>query len=188
MTTLEHLPQSDLLPMELPSMSLQAGSRAKTLALLESKPELGKAHAADCGANACVLLAKYDPNTQSLRTSQTCFLDQQENPALGLAEFCQTWPASGMMRSGKIYQRQPWALPIAENVSGLLPTPFAGMYRTWRYRATSTEQVRRRIQRHQTDVCALAILEWGGRLSIEYCEALMGFPPGHTELKPSETP
>ena len=28
-----------------------------------------------------------------------------------------------MMRNGRTFQREPWALPIAENVYGLLPTP-----------------------------------------------------------------
>jgi hypothetical protein len=44
------------------------------------------------------------------------------NEADGLAEYSETWPSAGMMQNGKTYRRQPWALPIAENASGLLPT------------------------------------------------------------------
>jgi hypothetical protein len=40
-----------------------------------------------------------------------------------LAEYSETWPSAGMMRNGKTYRRQPWALPIAESASGLWPTP-----------------------------------------------------------------
>jgi len=123
MTMLEHSPQSDLLPMELPLMSLQGDSRAKTLALLESKLALGREPAADYGPNAPALLASYDPSSQSLRTSQTCFLAHRQSPALGLAEYSRTWPASGMMRNGSIYQLPTLEPGTDGREFGYLPTP-----------------------------------------------------------------
>ena len=183
--TLEHSQRSDLLPMELPSMSLQAVFHAKTLALLESKQGSGKELEADCGASAFVLLASYDPNTQSLRTLQTCFLAHQNGQVDGLAEFSQTWPPSGMMRNGKIYQRQPWALAIADQESGLLPTPTASQWRgaaRKRYKGSPHYKGSFTVEalRHSIDCPQYA--------NPDFVEAIMGFPTRWTELKPVETP
>lgn len=108
--------------MELPLMSSRAASRAKTLALLESSAAWAKEPAAASGPRSSDLLASYDRNTSSWRTSQHCLLAQVNGEADGLAEFSETWPSAGMMRNGKTFRRQPWALPIAENASGCWPT------------------------------------------------------------------
>ena len=108
---------------ELPLMSSQAASHAKTLAPQESKLAWAQEPAAASGPRSCDLLANYDPATSSWRTSQRCFLAQAKNEADGLAEFSETWPSAGMMRNGKTYRRQPWALLTLENGRGLLPTP-----------------------------------------------------------------
>jgi hypothetical protein len=107
---------------ELPLMSSRAAFRAKTLALLESAPGWTE-RAADYGPKSSDLLASYDPVTSSWRTSQTCLVARLKGEAGGLAEFSETWPSAGMMRSGKTFRRQPWALPIAESVYGLWATP-----------------------------------------------------------------
>ena len=109
--------------MELPLMSSRAASRARTLALLESSAAWVKEPAPASGPRLSDLLASYDRNTSSWRTSQHCLLAQANGEADGLAEFSETWPSAGMMRSGKTYRRQPWALPIAESASGLWATP-----------------------------------------------------------------
>lgn len=109
--------------MELPLMSSRAASRAKTLALPESSAAWAKAPAPASGPKSSDLLASYDRNTSSWRTSQLCLLAQVNGEADGLAEFSETWPSAGMMRNGKTFRRQPWALPIAENASGYVPTP-----------------------------------------------------------------
>ena len=109
--------------MELPLMSSRAASRAKTLALLENSAAWAKAPVPASGPRLSDLLASYDRNTSSWRTSQHCLLAQASGEADGLAEFSETWPSAGMMRNGKTFRRQPWALPIAESASGLWPTP-----------------------------------------------------------------
>lgn len=114
---------SDLLPMELPLTLSRAGFHARTLAQPESNPEWAKEHAAAFGLKSPVLLATFNHNTSSWRTSQTCLVALLSSQGDGLAEFSQTWPNAGMMRNGRTFQREPWALPIAENVYGLLPTP-----------------------------------------------------------------
>jgi len=118
MTTLETSQQTDLFPMELESMSSQADSPAKTSQLQDSKQAL-KASAVDYGQSAPVLLGNFSPDTPSLKTSQTCLM---ENGELGLSEFSGIFPRSGMMRSGTVYQLANLARTITEIASGLSAT------------------------------------------------------------------
>ena len=208
--------------MELPLMSSRAASRARTLASLESSAAWAKAPAAASGPKSSDLLASYDRNTSSWRTSQHCLLAQANGEADGLAEFSETWPSAGMMRNGKTFRRQPWALPIAESASGLWPTPCKSDQGRTSYNANN-----RIAQGHQEDLSTavhvrmfptptatmhkgsspaaltrkdgqdrsrdrldhfLQSLEGSGQLNPTWVEWLMGFPTGHTDLPPSETP
>ena len=122
MTMYEQSQQSDWLQTELESMSLQADSPAKTSQSQDSKREYRTERAVDYGQSAPVLLGSFDPDTQSLRTSQTCLM---ENGEIGLSEYSETFPRSGMMRSGTVYQLPRLAPTTAETESGLWPTPTA---------------------------------------------------------------
>ena len=108
---------------ELPLMSSQAAFRAKTLAQQASKQASKKAPAADCGPKSSVLLASYHPNTSSWRTSQTCLVALATSEGDGLAEYLETWPSAGMMRSGVSFQLPMLAHGIGGAASGSLPTP-----------------------------------------------------------------
>ena len=122
MTMYEQSQQSDWLQTELELMSLQAASPAKTYQSQETKQEYKTEREAAYGQSAPVCLGSFDPNTPSLKTSQTCLM---ENGELGLSEFSGTFPRSGMMRSGTVYQLPNLARTITEIGSGLLPTPVA---------------------------------------------------------------
>lgn len=144
---------------------------AKTSALLAKAREL-KANVADCGESMPVLLAKYDRDTSSWKTSQLC-LDG------GYREFLGIWPRSGMTRSGRSYQLTPLVPHINEKDVGLWPTP-SGV----------------RGAGH----CVGAISEWGGssnpfrgtelrNLRLPTLEEwMMGFPESWTELTHYVTP
>lgn len=108
---------------ELPLMSSQAASHAKTFPQQESKLAWAQEPAAASGPRSCDLLANYDPATSSWRTSQHCFLAQAKNEADGLAEFSETWPSAGMMQNGEIYRRAWSVPPTGGNASGSWPTP-----------------------------------------------------------------
>jgi len=222
MTMCEPLPAQGFLPMELPLMSSRAASRAKTLALPESSAEWAKEPGLASGLKSSVWLANYDHNTSSWRTSQRCLLAQVNGEADGLAEFLGTWPSAGMMRNGRTFRRQPWALPIAENASGLWPTPCKSDQGRTSYNANN-----RMAQGHQEDLSTavhvrmfptptatmhkgsspaaltrkdgadrsrdhldhfIQSTEGDGKLNPTWVEWLMGFPIGHTDLQPSETP
>lgn len=99
-------------------MSSVGDSHAKTLAWQGGGQGSTKTPAADYGQSTPVLLAKYDPNSSSWRTSQLCLEG-------GLTAFSETWPRSGMMRSGTAYQLPPLVRLTDATGSGLWQTPVA---------------------------------------------------------------
>jgi len=115
MATSGNSPLQDLLPMELPSMRSAEGSRARTSQTLASRLALRVSEAVS-GLNTPALLTNYDPASCSWRTSQRCLVE-------GWTVFSETWPRSGMMRSGIAYPLQPLA-PLTDGTDcGSLPTP-----------------------------------------------------------------
>ena len=209
MTMYEQSQQSDWLQTELESMSLQAASPAKTSQLLDDKQVL-KASVVDCGQSAPVCLGSFDPNTPSLKTSQTCLM---ENGELGLSEFSGTFPRSGMMRSGTVYQLPNLARTTTEIGSGLWPTPdtrgfsnegsvlgIAKKARTQKEFKGMTHRVGKKRREafwptptahnakegaypseYERNTPTLSA-QAGGKLNPMWVEWLMGFPPGHTDL------
>jgi hypothetical protein len=105
--------------LDLPMSSAEA-SPARTSQRPARAPELPASGRA-CGPRWRELLARYDPATQSWRTSQLC-LDG------ALDEFSETWPRSGMTRSGTAYQLPPLVRLTDATASGLWPTPAAVSY------------------------------------------------------------
>ena len=126
MTTFEISQQSDWLQTELESMSSQADSPAK-ISQSQAIKQASTASAVDYGRSAPVLLGRFSPDTPSLKTSQTCLM---ENGEIGLSEFSGTFPRSGMMRSGTVYQLPNLARTITEIGSGLSATRDRFYWRT----------------------------------------------------------
>ena len=81
--------------------SFAAGSLARTLATRESAPE-SMVSDPGYGQSSPELLASYDRSSRRWKTSQLC-LDGD------LSEFSETWPRSGMTRSGIAYLLPPLA-------------------------------------------------------------------------------
>jgi hypothetical protein len=121
MTMLEQSQQADWLQTELESMSSQEVSPAKT-SQLQAQELASMVSEADYGQSAPVYLGTFSPVTPSLKTSQTCLM---ENGEIGFAEFSGTFPRSGMMRNGTVYQLPQLVRTIDETASGLWPTPLA---------------------------------------------------------------
>jgi hypothetical protein len=198
---------------ELPSTASPEGSHAKTFQARANRQELLKGHEAVFGQKSLGSLANYDRRSSSWRTSQISLVALATGRADGLDEFSETWPSSGTMRNGKTYQRQPWALPIAANASGLLPTPvkydatpggpnnhYKGL--GWHGKhfwptpaacmakgsspAALTRKDGRDRSNDRLDHAVMALD--GGALNPMWVEWLMGFPIGHTDLQPLETP
>ena len=92
MTMYEQSQQSDWLQTELESMSSQEASPAKTYQSQDTERGIQDRTGVDCGQSAPVCLGSFDLNTPSLKTSQTCLM---ENGELGLSEFCGIFPQLG---------------------------------------------------------------------------------------------
>jgi hypothetical protein len=186
MTTCEASPQLSLLTTDTStSTSLPEVSPAKTSRSQASRRAL-RAHAADYGRKLPDWLASYDPDTSSWRTSQTSLLAPQTDQVLGLVEFSETWPISGMMRSGTAYQLAPLAPTSLANECGSsprLPRPVA-----------CDGKGAGRLRWERINGGGMNLRDWCAyRLGMAYPPVLlvgylMGFPAGWTISDPTETP
>jgi hypothetical protein len=197
--TLENSAEQSSLPMDLPTlMSSAAGSRARISHSLESALA-SKVRDLVSGVNMRGSLANYDRASASWRTSQACLVS-------GWEPFAETWPRSGMMRSGTVCQLAPSA-PLTDAIgSGSLPTPTATSYgsnqggaagRVGPVRHSLESMARHNLwptptsrdwksgsasQETMERNARPLSEEVGGSLNPEWVEWLMGFPIGHTEV------
>ncbi len=175
--TCANLPQSDLLPMELPLTEYAAVSHAKTLALQERGGGLLESEA-DYSLKSPVLLANFDLDSLSWRTSARCFVE-------GWMPFSEPWPRSGMMQSGTVYQLPTLASLTDATGFGLLPTlgknepKGAGRMR---FRGSTEFRGAKMSEGLRTGPDDPIYLH------PAFAEEVMGFPIGWTELQPLETP
>src|SRR3990167_4166817 len=123
----------------------------------------------------------YDPTTSSWKTYQHSFFE-------GWDEFSETFPKSGTMRSGKLFQRTASVLHTNGCEHSSWPTPRASDTFENKIKHSSLE----RANRNRTDV---ASLKRGGVRPAEVCrsefsivpteefyEWLMGYPIGWTDV------
>ncbi len=186
---------TDFGQMEFPGLtSSPAVSHAKTY--LSRAVERGlRVLEADYGRKSFDLLATYDRDSSSWRTSQTSLAVQANSQASGLAEFSETWPRSGLMRNGIAYQLPLSALHTVETGCGFWPTPnksngFAPF--------STLTMLRKQSGKTRPSGAKMGFdLKWEPR-AVPYLvdgwinpilsEWLMGFPIGHTALPPVATP
>lgn len=158
-------------------MSSQPDSHAKTLALPArdgcSAPDL-PASVQDYGGKSFEPFAWFDHNGSWWKMWQRCLID-------GWARYSQTWPRMGMTRNGVAFQLVS-NLGIAESGLSLWPTLTARDYR--HPGNVMRQRTRRSVSRWSQPLPVFL----GHSLHPEWCEAYMGFPIGHTELEPLETP
>ena len=102
-------------------MSYLEGFPARTLVQQEKVQESTESDQ-ECGEKWHGWLAKYDPDTHSLRTHQCSLLEEEP-------ELLQTLPRSGMTRSGMLWERQTLVLRTSETESGSWPTPMSSEYK-----------------------------------------------------------
>ncbi len=134
-------------------------------------------------------LARFDPDTCSLKTAQLSLLEDSTECSL-------TLPRWGLMRGGECFQQPDLERPIDERESGLWPTPDASCGRCGWSRQVA-EKVRDGIRKRKSGATIGSSLAWeprlledyslGMRLNPDWLEWLMGWPIAHTELLPLET-
>ena len=187
-----------------------ADSHAKTSAL-QAQALDWTVNGRDSGQKWRGSLAKYDPDSHTLRTAQcSLFADS--------TECCVTLPRSGTMRSGVVYQREKLALHTIEIESGLsqerFPTPtVCGDYNRKGASKTSGDGLVTYVMKYPTPTARdykgarsdeameatgrnqetnslpdyLASIGERGQMNPVFREWLMGWPLTHTDLRPQET-
>lgn len=180
-----------------------AGFHAKTYPLQEKAQESTES-AAECGRTWRGWLAKFDPSSCSWKTAQCSLIED-------LVESLATFPRSGMTRGGLLWELPMLERPTNATGSGFWPTPVASdtssrkkpyaqggtplslAVKIWptpqasdnRNRGTaSTPAIARRIGAGKQVMLSMCM---DGPLNPDWTEWLMGWPIGHTALKPSET-
>lgn len=197
-------PLTDDLGAELLTWFLEA-SRARTSASQEKATVLMGSEA-DSGQKWRGSLAKYDQDSRSWRTAQRSLLGDSE-------EFSETWPRWGTTVAGELYLLPTPLLPTDESGSGFWLTPtVCGNHNRKGASATSGDGLVTAVRRVPTPVASMSkgsspgsLVRKNGRsremdrldhfvqtvdggpLNPEWVEWLMGWPPGHTDLKPLET-
>ncbi len=149
-------------------MLYRAAFHARILVQQEKERAL-KEKGQKCGKKWQESLAKYNPNTHSLKTAQ-CSLFEDLNPC------CVTLPKWGSMQNGVVYQQQISEQTMKGREFGsLLPTPTCHNSKEGAYPAEYTRK---------TPTLATHI---GGKIHPMFTEWMMGWPLGWTDLKPLET-
>lgn len=164
------------------SILRRADSLAKTSATPESELASRKETEAVCGVNIGELLASYDHDSRSWRTSQRCLGGD-------FGEFSGILPRSGMTVNGTLLELTIWGRVRIENESGYWHTPTT---RDWKGQSGRGNRIRRgkNGRLHIANLCD-QIVDFGRQdlvRSTTFREWLMGLPIGWTVVNPSETP
>jgi len=130
----------------------------------------------ECGDRWRGSLAKYDPNTFLWKIPQCSLLEDS-------GECLEIWPRSGMTRDGLCWELPTLGRRTKETESGFWPTPQASDNRN-RGNA-DTPAIARRIAAGKQVMLTMTVS--GGQLNPGWVEWLMGWPIGHTDLKPLAT-
>ncbi len=125
--------------------------------------------------------ASYDRRSRCWKMSQLSLFE-------GLIESQETWPRSGMVASGIAFPLPTLAHPILETESLSWPTPTTRDYKDSPGMATQSGARSRLDQLPRVVFHREGTPKGGGHVSPSWIEWLMGYPPGWSELEPSETP
>lgn len=136
---------------------------------------------AGCGPSSPGYFAEYDPASCSWRTSQPSFMTTTPSE-----RYSATFPRSGSMRTGRLYQRAPWVHHTHGTGCSLWPTPREMMSRVKVHYTREREGYGLNLE----EVVYRRGATSDGYLNPRWIEWLMGFPIGWCELPsaPSATP
>ena len=156
--------------------SLVEDFRVKTSALPENVKVLRES-ARGCGVRCTELYGKLDLNTSSLKIRQLSLFPVSSKSYA-------TFPKSGIMRNGNVYQTTLLDTHTKEKDFILLPTPTKSDYKaTFANMETLTRYLNSGHQIRVSDILAQKGFLKSQRIAL--LEMMMGFPIGHTELEVS---
>jgi hypothetical protein len=154
-------------------MSYLEGFLAKTCHQREEEPDL-KEQDQDSGEKWRGWLAKFDPDMCLWRTPQCSLITDSE-------ECLETYPASGLMRDGLLWEQTRLVLNTTETEYGLLPTPTARDFNGH----TITKKRPKGFNKVLPNVFKLEFQLHGQCYPHPtFSEGLMLWPIGWTDLKP----
>lgn len=145
----------------------RAGFPVRTSVLQEKERDLTE-NGQDCGEKWRGWSAKYDQDTCSWKTAQLSLLEDSEPSSV-------IFPRSGMTRDGLLWGLLMLEQSTSESGYGFLPTPTAHNAKEGAYPSE--------YLRNEPTLATHA----GGKINPGWVDHLMGWPIGHTALKPSET-
>lgn len=148
--------------------------RARTSQLQEMEMDLTE-NDQECGTKWHGLLARYDPSTSLWRTAQCSLLEDLE-------QCLETFPKWGSMRNGACYPQPMLVQTTNEKESGFWATPTRCDYKG----TTGTANFQSRKKQFQDLTDGEVVVGTIYPNPITY-EAMMGWPLGWTDLKPSAT-
>jgi hypothetical protein len=157
-----------------------AGFHAQTLASpSQSDERVSMARLLDSGETWPGSFARYDRGESSWRTHQTSLMTD-------LDEFSETWPRWGFMLDGECWELNSLEETFSASVSGLLPAPTSTDYKGSSSGCGKHERGEVSLLRHWIHHVAC---DWTGTSypHPSFCESLMSWPIGWTELAPLET-
>lgn len=135
----------------------------------ETKQALDQKRAAACIGKFSESLASFDLNSSTWKTSQQSLLMDSE-------QFLGTWPRSGMLVNGRVYELPTVAPHMRETGGGdFFPTPTSHDAKKGAYPSE-----------YNRNTPGIAVI-LGGKPSPTFQEWQMGWPINHTALKESET-
>jgi hypothetical protein len=179
-TISEPLRQNDLFPMEFPLMRSAADSPAR----MSASPELAMALMENAAASGPITLGFLASLESAEKSNSLSWRTSQHSLEGGLIEFLETWPRSGLMQNGTAYRLPTLVSDNFGTEFGLWPTPNATAFKGGR--SSPRRGVANPERNNWQDWCSLVL---GQRYPVpETAEQVMGFPTGHTEIKPSGTP
>jgi hypothetical protein len=173
------IPTSASLPKPTPLTSSRVDSHVRTSARRAIASE-SMAHAADSGGSLLDSLAYFDPDSCSWKTSQQSLLMASD-------VFSGILPASGTMRSGRLYPRAAWVRHTCDAECSLWPTPLASSD-TRGFGIPNTDKTGGRYRRSTILRVRALTGEHGWKIHPHFTEALMGFPIDWSAIEDSATP
>jgi len=163
------------------SMSLQGDSHAKTCQLQIQEEKDWTESVLDFGLNKQELLAKYDPNTHSLKTRQGLLWEEGY-------ESLRILPKWGMIVRGELWEAEMLDFPSRETESGFLPAPVASDGRhhgkeKWIKNSRSKRKETGRSAPTEKITYAYYEADIAPKYFPEISEEMMSWPQGWTDLR-----
>lgn len=144
------------------------------ISVLPESVKVLKANAPGYGVKCIELYGRLDPDTSSLKTRQLLLFP-------GSNKSYATFPKSGMMRNGNVYQTTLLDILTKGKDFTLLPTPTKSDYKaTFARMDVLTRYLKSGHQIKVSDILAQKGFLKSQRIAL--LETMMGFPIGHTEL------